>query len=119
MVRIPVFLLLFVVVASCCGSRELSSAERAKLTPGLLALLTEETVPDELYDVTIRPDGTKEYGIIIRSTEPDDLRAQGIGVQSVIGDVITARVSREQLRSLLSIPSIRSVDQGSKNHLHR
>lgn len=118
MVRIPAILLLF-FVASCCGSRELSSSERAKLTPGLLALLTEESAPDELYDVSMRADGTKEYGIIIRSTNPDELRAQGIKAQSAIGDVVTARVSKEQLRSLLSLPSVRSVDQGSKNQLHK
>ena len=117
MVRIPAILLLF-FVASCCGSRELSSSERAKLTPGLLALLTEESAPDALYDVSMRADGTKEYGIIVRSTNPDELRAQGIAVQSAIGDVITVRVSKEQLRSLLSLPSVRSVDQGSKNQLH-
>jgi hypothetical protein len=118
MVRIAsIILLLF--VASCCGSRELSSLERAKLTPGLLALLTEESAPDDLYDVSTGSDGTKEYGVIIRSTNPGELRAQGIKVQSVIGDVITARVSKEQLRSLLSLPSVRSVDQGSMNQLHK
>jgi len=116
MVRVPAILLLF-FVASCCGSRELNSSERAKLTPGLLALLTEESAPDELFDVSERADGTKEYGIIIRSTNPDELRAQGIKVQSAIGDVITARVSKEQLRSLLSLPSVRSVNQGNKNQL--
>ena len=118
MVRIPAVLLLF-VVASCCGSRELSSTERAKLTPGLIALLTEESAPDALYDVSVLADGTKEYGIIIRSTNPDELRAQGIKVQSVIGDVITARVSKAQLRSLLSLPAVRSVDEGNKNQLHK
>jgi len=118
MVRIPALVLLF-FVASCCGSRELNSFESAKLTPGLLALLTEESAPDELYDFSMRADGTKEYGIIIRSTTPDELRARGVRVQSAIGDVITVRVSKEELRALLALPSVRPVDQGSKNQLHR
>ena len=118
MTRFPAILLLL-FATSCCGSRELSSAERAKLTPGLLALLTEESVPDEFYDVNVRADGTKEYGVIIRSTNPDELRAQGIKVQSLFGDAITARVSKDQLRALLSLPSVRSLDEGSKNQLHR
>jgi len=118
MVRVPAIVLLF-LVASCCGSHELSSSERAKLTPGLLALLTEESAPDELYDVSMRTDGTKEYGIIIRSATPEELRAHGVNVQSVIGDVVTARVSKAELRALLSLSSVRSVDQGNKNQLHR
>jgi hypothetical protein len=118
MLRYPAILLL-VFATSCCGSRELSSAEKAKLTPGLQALLTEQSLPDELYDVTVGADGTKEYGVIIRSNSPDEIRAQGIKVQSAFGDVVTARVSKDQLRTLLSLPSVRSVDEGGKNQLHK
>ena len=117
MIRIPAFLLALAVL-SCGSSRDLSPSERAKLSPGLLALLTEEQAPDELYDVTLRPDGVKEYGVIIRSAVPEELRAQGIRIQSTFGDVLTARVTREELRSLLALPSVRSVEQGSTNQLH-
>lgn len=115
------FILLFlaVLVVSCGGTRELTPGDRAKLSPGLIALLTEESVPDELYDVTVRSDGTKEYGVIVRAASPDELRARGISVQSVLGDVLTVRVSKEQLRAMLSLPSVRSVDQGNRNQLHR
>ena len=118
MVRIAL-LFLAVLVISCGGTRDLTPADRAKLTPGLVALLTEESVPDELYDVSVRPDGTKEYGIIVRAATPDELRAQGIKVQSALGDVITVRVSKEQLRVLLSLPSVRSLDQGNTNQPHK
>jgi len=117
MVRIPAILLL-VFCASCCGSRELTSVERAKLTPGLIALLTEESVPDELYDTSLGADGTKEYGVIIRASDVQELRNHGIKVQSAIGEIVTARVSKEQLRSLLSLTSVKSVDQGSINRPH-
>jgi hypothetical protein len=117
MVRVSA-LLLSLFMISCSASRDLNPEERAKLSPGLIALLTEDSVPDELYDVTHRPDGSKEYGVIIRSTQPEVLRAHGIAVQSAIGDVITARVTRDQMRSLLALPSVRSVEQGTKNQLH-
>jgi hypothetical protein len=116
LLRIPALMLLLFAV-SCSGTHDLTSSEREKLTPALIALLTEESAPDELYDVTLRTDGTKEYGIIIRSTNPDELRAHGINVQSAIADVVTARVTKDQLRSLLALPSVRSVDQGSKNQI--
>jgi hypothetical protein len=109
---------LLVLLVSCRGSRELSSVELSKLTPGLQALLTEERVPDELYDTSIAPDGTKEYGVIVRSGNADELRAAGIKVQSVIGDIITARVSKEQLRTLVALPSVKSIDQGNTNRPH-
>jgi hypothetical protein len=117
MFRVPAVLLMF-FCASCCGPSELTSLERAKLTPGLIALLSEETVPDELFDTSVGADGTKEYGVIIRASDAQELRDHGIKVQSVIGEIITARVSREQLRSLLSLKSVRSVDQGSVNRPH-
>lgn len=98
----------------CCGSRELTPEERAKLEPRLLALLTEEDSSEELYDVTQRADGTKEYGVIVRCTKPDELRAAGIPVRSVISDVVTANVTREQLRLILSFSSVRWVEQGSR-----
>jgi hypothetical protein len=118
MLRLSAVLLLL-CCASCCGSRELSPAERSKLTPGLLALLTDETAPDGLFDSSVRTDGTKEYSVIIRSTSADELRSKGIRVQSVIGDIVTAQVSKEELRSLLSLASVRSVDQGSRNQPNR
>jgi hypothetical protein len=117
MFRVPAVLLMF-LCASCCGPRELTSVERAKLTPGLIALLTEESVPDELYDTSLSADGTKEYGVIIRASDAQELRNHGIKVQSVINDIVTARVSKEQLRSLLALASVRSVDQGNVNRPH-
>jgi hypothetical protein len=117
MVRIAAILLL-VLFISCCGSKEMTSAEREKLTPGLQALVAEESVPDELFDTNVTADGTKEYGVIIRSTNAEELRSHGIKVQSVIGDIITARVSKEQLRSLVALPSVRSVEQGNRNRPH-
>jgi len=75
-------------------------------------------VPADRYDMTRRPDGTREYGIIIRTTSVDSLRAAGIRIQSVFGDVITARVSVDELRTIVRLPSVRAVQSGGKNTLH-
>jgi hypothetical protein len=111
--------LLVIIAAGCGDSWELSSAERAKLAPPLLALLTGDQVADELYDVTSLPDGTKEYGVIVRCSQPDELRSADIRVRSVLGDVVTATVTRAQLRLVVSLPSVRWVEQGSKLEIQR
>jgi hypothetical protein len=107
------------VAMGCADSWDLSTAERDKLEPILLALLTEGRVPDGLHDVTSRPDGTKEYGVIVRCTNAEELRSAGIAVRSVIGDVVTTSVSREQLRLVISLPSVRWVEQGSRLEIQR
>jgi hypothetical protein len=103
---------------SCSGSMTLSEAERSKLDPPLTKLLVDERVLDADYDVGLRPDGSKEYGIIIRSHNVEDLRSAGIRVGSVFGDVITARVTIPELRKVLGITSVRSIQVGSKNYPH-
>jgi hypothetical protein len=111
-------LLLMFVLFSCGGPPTLTDQELAKLDPYLHALITEGTVPAERYDMTLRPDGTREYGIIIRTTSVDSLRAAGVRVQSVFGDVVTARVSVDELRNIVRLPSVRAVQSGGKNTLH-
>ena len=103
---------------SCSGSMPLSEAERSRLDPPLAKLLLDERVLDADYDVGLRPDGSKEYGVIIRSHNVEDLRSAGIRVGSVFGDVITARVTIPELRKMLRITSVRSIQAGSKNYPH-
>jgi len=109
---------LALLVLSCGGPMALTDAERAKLDPGLQALLTEGTGTDSGYDVTIRPDGTREYGVIVRTTDAEQLRAAGIRVQSVLGDVVTVRVTVDELRTVARLPSVRAVHNSGKNTLH-
>lgn len=111
-------LLLAFLVLSCGGPMALTEAERAKLDPGLQSLLTEGTGTEAGYDVTVRPDGTREYGVIVRTTDAEQLRAAGVRVQSVSGDVVTVRVSVDELRTVARLPSVRAVQNSGKNTLH-
>jgi hypothetical protein len=115
----------FVILALCallafqCGAGDsLSREDMAKLDPGLQQLVTERSPTDAGYDITVRGDGVKEYGVIIRSDRPEDLRDAGIRVGSVFGDVITARVSVEELRRIVTLPSVRAIEQGSTIKIH-
>lgn len=114
----PCLMLLVSLSLSCGGPMALTDAERAKLDPGLQALLVEGTGSESRYDVTIRPDGTREYGVIVRTTDAEKLRAAGIHVQSVLGDVVTVRVTVDELCNVARLPSVRAVQNSGKNTLH-
>jgi len=114
----PSLLLLAFLMLSCGGPMALTEAERAKLDPGLQSLLAEGTGPETRYDVTVRSDGTREYGVIVRTTDAEQLRAAGIRVQSVFGDVVTVRVSVDELRNVARLPAVRAVQNSGKDTLH-
>jgi hypothetical protein len=103
---------------SCGGPLVLTAAERDKLDPGLQTLLAEGIGSETRYDVTIRPDGTREYGAIVRTTDVEQLRAAGIRVQSVLGDVVTVRVTVDELRNVARLSAVRAVQNSGKNALH-
>lgn len=87
-----------------------------KLDPALMKLLEGEAVNDSDYDVNVRSDGVKEYSVIIRSNNVDDLKSAGIRVGSTVSDIITARVTVQELRKALGIPSVRVVLNSTKSY---
>ncbi len=108
------------LLAIQCGQgTSLSRDEMAKLDPGLRQLFGQPPPGDANYDVSLRPDGVKEYGVVIRSDNPQELRDMGIKVGSVVGDIITARVSVEEMHRIVALPAIRSVEQGNRSEIQR
>ncbi len=110
---LPILILLFF---SCSGVYRLSDVERSKLDPAVQRLLTQERMVDTDYDTTVRPDGSKEYGLVVRANNTDEIKEAGIRVSSVFGDVVTVRVTLEELKKLVGLSSVRSVQNGSKNY---
>ena len=106
------------LVFQCGRGTSLTREEMAKLDPGLQQLLAQSPPSDASYDVSVRANGVKEYGVIIRSSSQQDLRDAGIQVGSVFGDVITARVSVEELCRIASLPTVRAVEQGKRSEIH-
>jgi hypothetical protein len=101
---------------SCSGSSNLLGADRLKLDPPLVRLLNAERIVEADYDMGLRPDGTKEYAVIIRSKNVEDLRSAGIQIASNFGDVITARVTIAEIRHIMKLNSVRAITIGSKNY---
>ena len=102
----------------CGPGTSLTREEMAKLDPGLQQLFAQSPPTDTSYDVSVRANGVKEYGVIVRSSSPQDLRDAGLQVGSVFGDVITARVSLEELRRIVSLPTVRAVERGTRSEIH-
>jgi len=106
------------IFSTCASQSDLTPDQRAKIDPVLQVLLEREDVSPSQYDISIRPDGTREYGIIVYGSAADTLRALGIPLQSVLGEMMTARVSVAQLRLLAAQPTVRAIQNSSRNVPH-
>jgi len=53
--------------------------------------------------------------VIIHTTAPEELKMIGVTVMTQASSFVTARVSFEQLKALLKLPSVRLVEKGSTN----
>jgi hypothetical protein len=112
---IGTILALTLMIAGCTGARELTEMERQKLDPQLTMLLRGDDAADSNLDVGLRKDGSKEYGVIIRSRNVEEVKKAGIQIGSAFSDVITARVTIPELRKILGLASVRAVQASSKN----
>jgi hypothetical protein len=112
-------LLSSVLTLHCSSTKPLSEAEKAKLDPPLLHLLTGKPIQENRLDILTRSDGTKEYAVIVQSEHPEAIRALGITVSSVFGDVIVVHVTLEELKNIVSLPTVRAVRTGSRRTIQQ
>ena len=111
------FLPLAVVLASCSADPVLSAGDHAKLDPMLQELVSGRDIAERRYDISLRPDGTKEYAVIVRTSAPEDVRALGIAIGSVFGEIVTVRVNTAELKRLAALKSVRSIQNSGQNTL--
>lgn len=98
----------------CSSTKPLSDTEKEKLDPPLIRLLSGKNADDSCINKYIRPDGTQEYGVVVRSEHPEEIKALGIAVNSVFGDVIVVHASIEEIRKIVSLSSVRAVHAGTR-----
>jgi hypothetical protein len=110
------FLTAVLLLAGCAQSGSLTADQEAKLEPRLRQLLAGENVAG--VNAVKSNGGIEQYDIIIRGSSADDVRAAGVTPNSVIGEVMTARVRVDQIRTLAKITSIRSLQMGSANSIN-
>lgn len=81
---------LWLSLCGCSSTSDLSKGEPAKVDPAIMRLLSGTGFDEKDYDVGVRPDGAKEYEVIIRVNKTEELQSTGIKIQSVFGNVLTA-----------------------------
>ena len=107
---------MIVMFMSCSSSSKLSKIEMEKLDPALQKLVLGENVSDTKYNVRVQEDGTKIYGVIISSTNPKELTDIGITPNTVTGEIITAKLTIEEIRKVVLLQTVKSVKNVSKSY---
>ena len=117
---LPIVLTVLTLLSFQCSSiKSLSDTEKAKLDPPLLHLLSGNPDDDKRLDITHRADGTKVYAVIVRSEHPEAIRAHGINVSSIFGDMIVVHVTLEELKNIVSLPTVQAVKTGSRRKIQQ
>jgi predicted AlkP superfamily pyrophosphatase or phosphodiesterase len=116
----PIVIAVFALISfQCSSSKSLSDTEKTKLDPVLLHLLSGDRDYDKRLEITHRADGTKEYAVIVLSEHPEAIRALGINVSSVFGDIIVVHATIEELKNIVSLSTVQSVRTGSKRTIQQ
>jgi hypothetical protein len=110
-------LFLSVLFAGCATTGPaLTSLEQEKLDPALQRLVLGSSESRTGYDIKPGPSGEDVYGVIVRTDNVDEIRSAGYTVTSSFGTTAVVRVTLPQLRSLVKLPSVKNVTNGSVNH---
>lgn len=106
-----------VLFAGCATSGlQLTTLEKEKLDPSLQRLLLGAPASRTEYDITPGPSGEDTLSVIVRSDNIGDIRNAGYTVTSAFGEVAVVHVTVPRLRTLVTLPSVKNVSNGSKNH---
>jgi hypothetical protein len=117
---LPIFMTVLILLSLQCSSpQSLSETEKAKLDSYLIHLFAGEPVDKNLVGETLRSDGSKEYAVIVQSEHSEEIKALGISMSSVFGDVIVVHATLDEMRKLISLPSVRSIHTGSRNKIQQ
>jgi hypothetical protein len=109
--------ILAVLLAGCAATAlQLTPLEQQKLDPALQRLVLGTPASRTGYDITPGPSGEDTFGVLVRTDNIDGVRNAGYTVTSAFGGVAVVRVTIAQLRSLVTLPSVKNVTNGSKNH---
>ncbi|HHP7238808.1 hypothetical protein, partial [Longibacter sp.] len=84
-------------------------SKRAGASP-LPLILQKTAIRDEV--------GVVRYPAIIRTSDPEALQRAGIPVNSVMGSIVTARLTAEEIRTAAGIASIRRIQPAAIASLH-
>jgi len=109
---------LTVFFQNCSNKQTLSQAEQEKLDPFLQLLVLEEEINETKYSVYQQKDGTKLYGVIIQTSDVEEIKKTGIQINSYDGNIITAKLTPDDIRKLVNLKSVIFINNSTKNTIH-
>lgn len=109
-----VFLLVFTAFGCAGGSQSLTNSQLQKLDPALKRLVQGESRGMDRYSTSKRDDGTMVYSVILRSSKPEALRQAELPINSVKGDIITARLTIAQIRKAARLKVVRKIENPTR-----
>lgn len=119
MSRMLFYLSAALFLAGCsAGVTRLTPEEEKKFDPPLRALLSGQPVREAEYDVVGNAGEEKQYAVIVRADDLNEVKNAGYSVMSGFGEIGVVRVTLEQMRRLAKMPGVRSITNGSQNQLH-
>jgi hypothetical protein len=100
----------------CSQKPRLTDEERARIHPQIQRLLAGEQVPELEEFSAIRAEGSREFPLIVRMGNPDELASIGINPQSRFGELVTVRVTKEEIVKIARLPSVIMIEPSSRNY---
>lgn len=110
------FLFLSLLGMGACTNSEsaLTDSQREKLDPALQRLVEGGDPTMDRYSTSESDDGTTVYSVILRSDDPSALREAGLPINSVRGDIVTARLTVSQIREAARLDAVRRIENPSQ-----
>jgi hypothetical protein len=106
---------LAVFIAGCGSSiHELTSIEQIKLDPPLQRLILGSGIDPADYDIIRGPDGEPRYGVLVRTSDPDEIKKAGYDITSEFNGVLVVRVTVPELRTLAADSSVQAISAGAR-----
>jgi lipopolysaccharide export LptBFGC system permease protein LptF len=93
---------------NCRNTAPLSQAESEKLDRALQRLVTGQSLSRDSYTISTR-DGDTVYSVLIRTDDPERLSQSNVPIGTVNGNIVTARLTIDQIREAASLPFVRSI----------
>lgn len=103
------------LLAGCSSLGRLTEAELAKIDPPIQRMLSGERVAELEETSRLRPDGSREYPVIVRTVNPQEIEEMGITIESRFGEILTVRATGDEIKKLARRPSVTGIRLGSRN----
>ena len=95
----------------------LSDTEKAKLSPVLQQVVSGNAAASEA--TPLQRAGKPVFLVFIRTNDPDALQAEGLSIGSISGQVVTARLTVDQLRQATRLKSVKEIQLGGQADPHQ